>query len=211
MTEDETTRTEFDYVFDLIIRKRTLENHIKNPPENTSISTERFLSEIRAFEDWDKTGKGTPTTGDKAIYKYYPLPAKPDPVKSSGEKPQRRLKPAGILAEMVRSAYPTQPDGTSPMTDRQAWNRLPEAADWMIKDHIECKPSRESRGRATLTASWPDSVTNKITEEEITFKQFAKAWENKKRDPEKIKATAIRKKERDEAREYFIGKGLLKE
>jgi len=203
------TYNEYEYAYEIIMRIRDLNRDIEAPPPGVEISRERKRAEVVVCEQWLETGRGTPTTKDKAILKYYPLPERPSHVPRGKEKSRRKRKTARILAEIARSAYLTQPDGTSPMTDRQAWNYLPEVADWMLKKHIKCEPSLESRSKAVLIVSCPSINPGEVIEETVTFNQFRKAWEIFKIDPEKRKAAAIKKKDRNEARKVFIRKGVL--
>lgn len=72
-----TIRDEFDYAFFISSRILNIKRDIEQPPSGTAISRERRDAEVKAGLQWLITGKGKPTTGDKAILKYYPLPDEP--------------------------------------------------------------------------------------------------------------------------------------
>ena len=202
--------TEYDYTFDMILRARKLEEDIHNPPPGTDFLTEKRVSELQAATSWKKTGKDSPTTGDKAIIKYYPLPRKPTTERLQGRKNSgRKREMPRILAKIALSGLQTLSDGTPLISDRKAWNQLPEVAMGLIKEHIHCEATTESRRNATLKLSSHMTKFTKDKEGTITFKQFAKAWENQKSIPEKRKEAAEKKKAKEEAREAFIRKGVF--
>lgn len=200
--------TEFDYNFDVKARILDIQRSIENPPKGTQISRERLAAEVQAGLEWIRTNKGVPTTGDTAILKYYPLPEKPTPQLLLGKKNSgRKYGMPRILAGIATMGLQALDDGSYPITDRQAWNRLPEVADGFIDQHTHCEAT--SRGTATLTIASQIIKSAKDIASTVTFKQFAKAWENQKSLPEKRKEAAEIKRMKEEAQKVFIRKGLL--
>lgn len=192
-----TLTNEFDYAFDILMRIRNIQKDIDHPPVGAEISRERRQAEVNTMQEWMRTYKGTPTTGDTAILKYYPLPEMPPPPeKTKIEKAsERRKEVPRMLARSIMLEYPNA-------TGRNAWNLLPGGiwADNLTKHTpIPESNNREIRKAAILTIALPDR------EEPVTFKAFERAWEREKdqTQDQRQRENASRKKEREEAAKCF--------
>jgi hypothetical protein len=178
LTEDKPI-DDFEYAFEIIIRKLKINKEIEDidagmePLSPANGWKGRLNAEVQAINEWE-IDKGTATTGDKAILKYFPLPDKPVPPPEAKSKTRNRQLPRKFAHEIHKKH--------KNVSDRSAWNLIPEV--WGTCFDIEHTPilldrnNREARKTVTATVSISDEIR------EITFKAFQNAWDREKADSE---------------------------
>ena len=170
---------DFEYAFEIIIRKRKINKEIEDigagldPLSPANGWKGRLNAEVQAINKWERD-KGTATTGDKAILKYFPLPDKPVPPPEAESKTRNRQLPRKF-AHLIHKKHMNA-------SGRCAWNFIPEVlGKYFDIEHTPVQLDRNNReARKTVTATV--SIGEEIRE--ITFKAFQSAWDREKADSE---------------------------